>query len=194
MRSFDSRVEFEVIGNVDIFATGITSLATARSIRRQTRRNARVVNTQLAWVRLRRPLQSEKMIVAADSDGQQARTVLGSALTMKNADLFSELLAIYRKHGWELRGALLQPATLAELQSHEALSKVPVKEGTVDALWFSRPSHNNREAWELRLLAQTQYALFETFEADETEEERADVKLEMEARLRDYTAADLRGS
>jgi len=126
------------------------------------------------------------MIVAADSDGQQARTVLGSALTMKNADLFSELLAIYRKHGWELRGALLQSATLGELHSQEALNKVPVKETSFDALWFSRPSHNNREAWELRLLAQTQYALFETFEAEETEEERQDVKLEMEARLRDY--------
>jgi hypothetical protein len=105
---------------------------------------------------------------------------------MKNADLFMELVATYRKHGWELRCALLQPATLAELQSSELLTKVPVKEGPVDALWFSRPSHNNRDAWELRLLAQTQYALFETFEADETEEEREDVRLEMEARLRDY--------
>ena len=63
---------------------------------------------------------------------------------------------------------------------------MPIKEAAVDALWFSRPSHENREAWELRLLAQAQYALFETFEADETEEEREDVKLEMEARLRDY--------
>ena len=62
-----------------------------------------------------------------------------------------------------------------------------------DALWFSRPSHNNREAWELRLLAQTQYALFETFEADETEEERDDVKLEMEARLREYLRGIKRG-
>ncbi|HEY6660526.1 MAG TPA: hypothetical protein VI031_05280 [Pyrinomonadaceae bacterium] len=105
---------------------------------------------------------------------------------MKNADLFTELVATYRKHGWELRGALLQPATLAELEFQELLMKVPVKEAGFDALWFSRPSHNNREAWELRLLAQTQYALFETFEADETEEERDDVRLEMEARLRDY--------
>jgi len=96
------------------------------------------------------------------------------------------LLAVYRKHGWELRGALLQPATLAELNAEETLSKLPIKEAAVDALWFSRPSHENREAWELRLLAQAQYALFETFEADETEEEREDVKLEMEARLRDY--------
>lgn len=104
---------------------------------------------------------------------------------MKNADLFTELTAIYRKHGWQLRRALLRPDTRVELQSLLP-NDLPVQEATVDALWFSRPSHNNREAWELRLLAQSQYALFETFEADETEEERGDVKLEMEARLRDY--------
>ena len=103
---------------------------------------------------------------------------------MTSADLFMELVATYRKYGWELRSALLQPTTRAVLQ--ELLDKVPVKEANVDALWFSRPSHNNREAWELRLLSQTQYALFEAFEPNETEEERADVKLEMEARLREY--------
>lgn len=99
-----------------------------------------------------------------------------------------ELVATYRKHGWELRSVLMQPKTVAELHDQEAqlLSKVPVKEAGFDALWFSRPSHNQREAWELRLLAQTPYALFETFEADETDEERDDVRLEMEARLRDY--------
>src|SRR5215217_5780530 len=128
------------------------------------------------------------MIVAADSGGQQQGTMLGSVLTMKNADLFMEIVATYRKHGWELRRTLLQPATLAELQSPELLNQVPVKEAMFDALWFSRTSYNNREAWELRLLAQTQYALFETFEADETEEERNDVKREMEARLRDYVS------
>ncbi|HKG46080.1 MAG TPA: hypothetical protein VKB02_05105 [Pyrinomonadaceae bacterium] len=110
---------------------------------------------------------------------------------MKNADLFIELTATYRKHGWQLRRVLLRPETLVELQS-QLPNDVPVKEATVDALWFSRPSHNNREAWELRLLAQTQYALFETFEADETEEDREDLRLEMEARLRDYATADKR--
>src|SRR5215211_2891116 len=103
---------------------------------------------------------------------------------MMSADLFMELVATYRKHGWQLRNALLQPATHAVLQ--ELLENVPVKEASFDALWFSRPSHNNREAWELRLLSQTQYSLFDDSAATETEEERADVKLEMEARLRDY--------
>ena len=89
-----------------------------------------------------------------------------------------ELTATYRKHGWQLRSALLRPETRVELSV-----EVPVKEAEFDALWFSRPSHENREAWELRLLAQTQYALFETFEADETEEERDEVRREMEATL-----------
>ena len=110
---------------------------------------------------------------------------------MKSADLFTEITAIYRKHGWQLRSALLRPETRAELQSI-MLDDLVVREAECDALWFSRPSHNDREAWELRLLAQTQYALFETFEADETEEERADLRLEMEARLRDYLATDKR--
>lgn len=107
---------------------------------------------------------------------------------MMSADLFMELLATYRKYGWELRSALLQPATRAVLDNAQLLDNVIVKEASFDALWFSRPSHNNREAWELRLLSQTQYALFEAFEPDETEEEREDVKLEMEARMRDYVS------
>jgi hypothetical protein len=82
----------------------------------------------------------------------------------------------------------MQPATLAELQSQEAqlLDRLDVKESPVDALWFSRPSTHNREAWELRLLEQSQYALFEAFEPDETETQREEVKLEMEARLREH--------
>ena len=111
---------------------------------------------------------------------------------MKSADLFTEIMAIYRKHGWQLRSALLRPETRVELQS-QLPEDFPVKEATLDALWFSRSSHNDREAWELRLLAQTQYALFETFEADETEEDRDDVKLEMEARMREYLTTDKRG-
>lgn len=129
------------------------------------------------------------MIVVADSGGQPQRNYARlSRRLMKSADLFIDLVATYQKHGWKLKSALLQPRTLAEFEPPEKqlLKGVSVKEAPVDALWFSRPSHNNREAWELRLLAQTQYALFETFEADETEEQRDDVKLEMEARLREY--------
>jgi hypothetical protein len=109
---------------------------------------------------------------------------------MKKAGLFMEVVATYRKHGWELRSALLQPVTRAELDDQEAqlLKGVLVREEEFDALWFSRSSHNKREAWELRLLTQTPYALFENFEQDETEEDRDDVKREIEARMRDYAS------
>lgn len=101
---------------------------------------------------------------------------------MRKADLFREITATYRKHGWQLVSVLLRPETRAEL---EELDLVATKDSVFDALWFSRPSNDNREAWELRLLAENQYALFETFEADEPEEAREEVRVEMEARLKE---------
>jgi hypothetical protein len=107
---------------------------------------------------------------------------------MKKTDLFREVVSTYRKHGWELKSVLLQSETRAEILAEEPalLGSIRIDESPVDALWFSRPSHNDRDAWELRLLAETQYALFETFEADETEEQREELRHEMEALLRDY--------
>ncbi|MBA3571308.1 MAG: hypothetical protein H0W34_04920, partial [Pyrinomonadaceae bacterium] len=61
-----------------------------------------------------------------------------------------------------------------------------IEDANVDALWFSRPSHSKREAWELRLIAETPYALFETFEADEPEEAREEVRQEMGARMSEF--------
>ena len=106
---------------------------------------------------------------------------------MKIDGLIEEILAVYRKHGWQLRRVLLRPESRAELENDiTSLGGVAPEEAEIDALWFSRPSHEKREAWELRLLAENPYALFETFEADETEEEGEDVRREMEARMREY--------
>lgn len=100
-----------------------------------------------------------------------------------------EIIANYRRHQWTLRRVLLRAATRAELgdAAQMVFEGAPVEESEIDALWFARPSHGGREAWELRLVAETPYALFETFEPDETEEERAELRLEMEARLREYS-------
>jgi hypothetical protein len=106
---------------------------------------------------------------------------------MRQSDLVEEIVDTYQKHGWQLRRVLLRPETIAELEATGIkLDGAPVQEASVDALWFSRPSHAEREAWELRLLAENPFALFETFEKDETEEEREEIRREMEARLRDY--------
>ena len=100
--------------------------------------------------------------------------------------LFIEIVGVYSKHGWELRRVLLRPETRREFDENIAGEQVSVIEAALDALWFSRPSHSGREAWELRALSENQYALFETFEADETSEDREEMLLEMENRLREY--------
>lgn len=112
-------------------------------------------------------------------------------MRMNHSELIKEIVGTYQKHGWQLRRLVLQPETLAELQAEPAYGSLPldgvkVEEGSVDGLWFSRRSHEEREAWELRLLAENPFALFETFEKDETEEQREEIRREMEARLRDY--------
>jgi hypothetical protein len=112
---------------------------------------------------------------------------------MKHSDLIKEITGAYQKHGWQWRRLLLSPETRAglgvELGSgvdSQLLDGVEVEEATIDGLWFSRTSHAQREAWELRLLSENPFALFETFEKDETEEQREELRREMEARLREY--------
>ncbi|MDQ3687092.1 MAG: hypothetical protein M3430_16070 [Acidobacteriota bacterium] len=108
---------------------------------------------------------------------------------MNQLQLFQEISATYRKHGWRLARVLMCDETLAQLHPEttgtDALlfEKVAVKVSEVDAIWFARASHEGREAWEIRHVADAPYALFELFEADEEEEDREDVRREMEARL-----------
>jgi hypothetical protein len=108
---------------------------------------------------------------------------------MNQMDRLHEIVATYLKHGWRLRRVLLTPETEAMCGEGEQtlFADVGVAAAAIDALWFSRPSHEKREAWELRLVADTPFALFETFESDETEEQREEMRCEMEARMREHT-------
>jgi hypothetical protein len=108
---------------------------------------------------------------------------------MNYRDLIKEIVSTYEKHGWQLRRALLRPETHTAFDAafkSPALDAAQIEEASVDGLWFSRPSHAERDAWELRLVAENPFALFETFEKDETEEQRDEMRREMEARLRGY--------
>jgi hypothetical protein len=103
-------------------------------------------------------------------------------------DLMNEITATYQKHGWELKSVLLRRESLKDLRDeiYAATGKQKTREAAIDALWFSRPSHNKGEAWELRLLAETPYALFQRFDADEPQEKRAQAMQEMEERMTQY--------
>lgn len=112
---------------------------------------------------------------------------------MSNRKKFDDAHATYTRHGWRLARVLARPETLPELHADSGgedkqYQGTPVTESDVDAMWFTRASQGGREAWELRLVADTPYALFELFEPDEPEEDREDVRREMEARLREYTS------
>jgi hypothetical protein len=109
---------------------------------------------------------------------------------MEQGTQFGETISTYRKHNWTLRRVLLRPESRARIGDamSEVFGDAPVEEAAIDALWFARPSHEGREAWELRLVADAPYALFETFEPDEPEAEREELRREMEARMRDYVS------
>lgn len=107
---------------------------------------------------------------------------------MNRLDQFKEVIGTYEKHGWRLRRVLMRDETARTVtpSARASFGAVAPEISEVDALWFARPSHAEREAWELRLVAETPYALFETFEPDEAEEDREEVRREMLCRLRDF--------
>jgi hypothetical protein len=109
---------------------------------------------------------------------------------MPSLELFKEIIATYQRHGWELKRVLIKPATRSELTELAAgpFNEASLIEAEIDALWFARPSHEAREAWELRLVAEQPYALLEAFESDESEEEREEARLEMEHLMREQIA------
>lgn len=115
---------------------------------------------------------------------------------MSELGKFRDASALYRKHGWRLVRALMREETLKELGNEAVASGdekesltfegAPAYESEMNAMWFTRAAAGGREAWELRLVADPPYALFELFEADEAEEDRAEVRREMESRMCAY--------
>ena len=104
--------------------------------------------------------------------------------------LVQEIFTIYLRHGWVLRRVLISPEVFSSVddETKALFGDAKIIESDLNALWFARPSHYGREAWELRLLSEQPYALFEAFAADKTEEEREDARRQMEARLREHAS------
>ena len=107
-----------------------------------------------------------------------------------NKQLVQGILTIYQRHGWELQRVLIKPAASLrpDGETKALFGDAQLIETDFEAFWFARPSHQGREAWELRLLSEQPYALFEAFETDQIEEQREDSRREMEARMRKHAA------
>ncbi len=96
-----------------------------------------------------------------------------------------EILLQYKKHGWNLRRVLLSAETENFLSAslENLFGEVEIVSSETDAAWFSRASGAGNEAWEIRRLSGTPFALVEVFESEDVEEVREEARKEMETRL-----------
>lgn len=99
----------------------------------------------------------------------------------------ASLVKQYEKHGWQIRRLLVASEELRSAVSSLKASGVvfEVVESDKDAVWFSRRSQEGREAWELRRLSGSPFALVAVIEDSSSEEERRAVLSETEDRMFD---------
>ena len=105
---------------------------------------------------------------------------------MIKAEQIAEILALYKKHGWILRRVLLSDELKNSLPEprENLFGAAEVRGSDIDAAWFSRASKGDQEAWELRRLSETPYALLEIFDAEDEDEIREEALAEVEARIK----------
>ena len=109
---------------------------------------------------------------------------------MIRAEQIAEILSLYKKHGWNLRRVLLSDALRVNI--NEALQDLfggaeIVSSPNLNALWFSRVSSQG-EAWELRHLSETPFALVRVFPPEMDETAREGFRNELETRLVNQTS------
>ncbi len=105
---------------------------------------------------------------------------------MISASQIQEILSLYKKHGWNLRRVLLTKTLRKNLNDElETLfAAAEILDAEIDAVWFSRASGIEQEAWEIRRLSETPYALIEIFDADDDEDVREESLKEMQMQLK----------
>ena len=110
---------------------------------------------------------------------------------MINAGQIEEILSLYQKHGWNLRRVLLSDALRVNI--NEFLQPLfggaeIVSTPLLNALWFSRASGKAGEAWELRHLSETPFALVQVFSDEWDEDAREEARNELQTRLLNLTS------
>ncbi len=104
---------------------------------------------------------------------------------MIDARQIQEILTQYKKHGWKLSRVLLSAPSRKMLSAslENLFGGAEIITSETDAAWFFRASGSGGEAWELRRLSGTPFALFEVFDADDDEEIREEARQEMQTRI-----------
>ncbi len=97
------------------------------------------------------------------------------------------ILLTYKKYGWNLRRVLLSDALRNNLseETESLFGAEKICTAEIDAVWFSRVSGIEREAWELRHLSRTPFAFIEVFDADDDEEIQEQTRAEIEMQMKE---------
>ena len=88
---------------------------------------------------------------------------------MPDSTVVEETIKQYEKHGWKLRRALVSESGGAAVRA--VAGDIEIMPADLDALWFSRKSKPESEAWELRRLTGSPFALVAVVSASADEEE-----------------------
>ena len=110
---------------------------------------------------------------------------------MISAEQIAEILSLYKKHGWNLRRVLLSDGLRVNINEHtqELFGGAEIVSSPfLNALWFARASGKTGEAWELRHLSETPFALVEVFPNDMAEDKREERRNELQTRLSNQTS------
>ncbi len=105
---------------------------------------------------------------------------------MIDAQQIQEILMQYNKHGWKLSRVLLSEPTGKMLQTTTGnlFGGAEIIASDIDAVWFFRTSKKGGEAWELRRLSESPFALFEIFDDEDDEEIREETRQDMQTRMK----------
>ena len=95
----------------------------------------------------------------------------------------ADIIATYRKHGWNLRRVLLSAPTAKRLDGAEVFGEAETEESDIDAMWFSRRARPGTETWELRAISVSPFALLENIPDEMPSEEAAAILRDAEERL-----------
>ena len=104
---------------------------------------------------------------------------------MTDPSAIAAIIEQYEKHGWKLRRVLLPREAIDELSETAIFGDAEVRPSGQGGLWFSRRTQPDREAWELRRVSASPFAIVEVIPDGHTDQEREEALAHAEARMFD---------
>lgn len=106
---------------------------------------------------------------------------------MTTSEQITATAELYAKHGWELRRILVADDAVHD-EFADAFPDALIENAFLDAIWFSRRSAPEQEAWELRRLTGSPFALVKVIPDSFTDDEREFILKETETEMRDLAS------